>query len=294
MEGSGVRCGNSGLAVAVDLRTHFRRLGMVDSEARTVFAQPGVTLAELNAVARRHGLHFPVDPASADQATMGGIIANSSGGAHTVRYGVTRRRVESLQIVLHEGTFTTIYRGAPPDSPRLSGILKRLHRTVEANRDTIAARWPPVHHKSGYPLREYLESGDAVDLLVGSEGTLGMIVGATVRLAPAPGARGLALLEFRHFEAVGAAVPSVLELEPATCEMIDRTFIDLVRSAQSDPSYPLREGLEAILFVEMEGESDAEVAAKLELLRVAMVNLVDRFSLAVSAAAGTWPPAFAL
>ena len=140
-------------------------------------------------------------------------------------------------------------------------------------------------NSSGYALREYIETGDAVDLLVGSEGTLGLVVGATVRLADIPAARGLALLEFTALEAAGAAVRRILELDPATCEMIDRTFIDLVRAGAEDPGYPLRPGLEAILFVEMEGDSDAEVAGRLEALRAMMEGVADRISLAETAEA---------
>jgi FAD/FMN-containing dehydrogenase len=145
----------------------------------------------------------------------------------------------------------------------------------------IEARWPRVRkNSSGYALREYLRSGDAVDLFVGSEGTLGMVTGATVRLAPIPTARGLALLEFTALEAAGAAVHRILELDPATCEMIDRTFIELVRGGGADPGYALREDLEAILFVEMEGDTAEEVAERIERLRAGVEGVADRVRVA--------------
>ncbi|HEU4455062.1 MAG TPA: FAD-linked oxidase C-terminal domain-containing protein, partial [Longimicrobium sp.] len=173
-------------------------------------------------------------------------------------------------------------RGERPESPRLAEILGEVDRAVAPHRETIEARWPRVRkNSSGYALREWLESGDAVDLLVGSEGTLALTVGAELRLAPVAAARGLALLELTDLAAAGAAVERVLTLEPATCEIIDRTFIDLVRSGEADPGYPLREGLEAILFVEMEGDSEEEVAEKLERVREALAGVADRVSLAV-------------
>jgi FAD/FMN-containing dehydrogenase len=149
----------------------------------------------------------------------------------------------------------------------------------------VLATWPRVRkNSSGYALKEYLESGDAVDLLVGSEGTLALTTAATVRLAPVPARRGLALLEFTDLAAAGAAVERILALRPSTCEMIDRTFIDLVRSGGEDPGYPLREGLEAILFVEMEGDSDQEVAARLAEVEREMDGVADRVSLALDPA----------
>jgi FAD/FMN-containing dehydrogenase len=280
--GTGMPGGNIGPGVAVDLKTHFGAVGPVDVERRTARVQPGATLGALNRVAAANGLQFPVDPSSAERAAMGGIIANNSGGAHTVRYGSARAWVHSVDVVLADGTPVTTTRGARDEHPRLREILDQVDAILAEDPVRLEARWPRVRkNSSGYALREYLRSGDAVDLFVGSEGTLGMLTGATVRLAPMPAARGLALLEFTALEAAGAAVQRILELQPATCEMIDRTFIDLVRESGEDPGYPLRAGLEAILFVEMEGDSVDEVARKLEAVRTAMAGVADRVSLAV-------------
>jgi FAD/FMN-containing dehydrogenase len=282
--GTGMPGGNVGPGVAVDLRTNFDAVGWVDADRRLARILPGATLHQLNDAAAEDGLHFPVDPSSGARATFGGIIANNSAGSHTVRYGAARRWIESLDVVLADGTALTTTRGARDEHPRLRAILDRVDAIVAENRALIQARWPRVRkNSSGYALREYVQSGDAVDLLVGSEGTLGLVVGATVRLAPVPAARGLALLEFTDLEAAGAAVRRILELDPATCEMIDRTFIDLVRAGDEDPGYPLREGLEAILFVEMEGGSEDEVASRLDALRSAMTGVADCISLAESA-----------
>lgn len=282
--GTGMPGGNVGPGVAVDLRTSFDAVGWIDAERRLARVLPGATLHQLNEAAAEDGLHFPVDPSSGARATFGGIVANNSAGSHTVRYGAARGWIESLDVVLADGTALTTTRGVRDAHPRLRVILDGVDAVVRDNRALIDARWPRVRkNASGYALREYAESGDAVDLLVGSEGTLALVTGATVRLAPVPAARGLALLEFTELEAAGGAVRRILELQPATCEMIDRTFIDLVRAGAEDPGYPLRQGLEAILFVEMEGDSDAEVAARLEALRTAMAGVADRVSLAESA-----------
>lgn len=279
--GTGMPGGNVGPGVAVDLRSAFGRAPEVDAAARTARVLPGATLGALNRAAAPHGLRFPVDPSSAERAVMGGILANNSGGARTVRYGAARDWTVALELVLADGTRARTVRGEPPADPRLRDVLARVDAVLRPHARALRARWPRVRkNSSGYALREYLESGDATDLLVGSEGTLALVAGATVRLAPIPAARGLALLEFGTLEDAGAAVERILPLRPAACEMIDRTFIDLVRAGGEDPGYPLRHGLEAILFVEMEGESTEEVDWALQRLRGAMAGVADRVSVA--------------
>ncbi|HSU15048.1 FAD-binding oxidoreductase [Longimicrobium sp.] len=283
--GTGMPGGNVGRGVAVDLHRFFRAAPEIDAPARTARVQPGVTLAELNRAAAGDGLLFPVDPSSGDRATFGGIVANNSGGSHTVLHGSARAWIQSLDLVLADGTRVATTRGEGERDPRLAEILAPVDEMLATGRGEILARWPRVRkNSSGYALKEYLESGDAVDLLVGSEGTLALVTGATVRLAPMPRARGLALVEFTDLAAAGAAVEQILTLRPSTCEIIDRTFIDLVRQGDEDPGYPLREGLEAILFVEMEGDSEDEVAARLRALETAMAGVADRVSIATDAA----------
>jgi len=173
----------------------------------------------------------------------------------------------------------------PHRHPRLAGILARVDAALAPHREAVLAAWPRVRkNASGYALKAYVESGDAVDLLVGSEGTLALTTAATVRLSPVHARRGLALVEFTDLAAAGAAVERILELSPSTCEMIDRTFIDLVRAGGEDPGYPLREGLEAILFVEMEGFSDEHVMARLVAVEEEMEGVADRVSLAIDPA----------
>jgi FAD/FMN-containing dehydrogenase len=280
--GTGMPGGAIGPGVAVDLRTHFAGIS-VDPASRRARVLPGTTVAALGAEAGRHGLRFPVDPASADRATIGGILANNSGGARTVRYGAVRAWTEALDVVLADGTTASAVRGSRPGGGPLAAILRGVDAALAPHAEEIRARWPRVRkNSSGYALRDYLDSGDAVDLLVGSEGTLALIVGATLRLQPVPPARALALLEFGSLEAAAGAVLRLLPLGPSACEMIDRTFIDLVRSAGVETGHRLRAGVEAMLFVEVEGDSAADVRERLEAVRSASAGLVEAAALAVA------------
>jgi FAD/FMN-containing dehydrogenase len=257
---TGMPGGNVGAGVAIDLLSPFQRIGAVDAAARRLHVEVGATLAGVNEVCRPHGLHFPVDPSSGARCTFGGMLANNSAGPHSVRHGSVRRWVQALEVVLADGTLARCERGSPPESAALRRIAAEIDAAVLPQRQRVLDRWPRVRkNSSGYALREYLESGDLLDLLVGSEGTLCLMVSAVVTLAPLPRHRGLALLEFTDLERAGAAVQSLLAADPATCEMLDRTFLELVRAGGGPTTYPIRPGLEAILLVEMDGETTEDV-----------------------------------
>jgi FAD/FMN-containing dehydrogenase len=280
--GTGMPGGNVGGGVAVDLVTEFRSLGPIDPALRRVRAEPGVILAELNRECEPAGLHFPPDPSSAPRATLGGMLANNSAGSHSVKYGATRRWVHALDLVLADGSRARVERGARPHAAAIGALAGRLDALLQPRRAEIETHWPRVRkNSSGYALREYLESGDLEDLLLGSEGTHALEVCAEVDLAPLVPERGLALLEFTSLAAAGDAIQALHPLGPATCEILDRTFLELVRKAGADADYPLREGLEAILLVEMEGNDTGEVRAGLERVEAAVRGRADRVALAL-------------
>ena len=280
--GTGMPGGNVGASVSVDLMTGFTRIGQPDPGLREVEVESGATLAALNERCRPHRLHFPVVPSSGARCTFGGMLANNSAGPHSVRYGSTRRWVRAVEGVLADGTLVRLERGSPPGSPALRDIAERVDSMLAPHREAIITHWPRVRkNSSGYALREYLESGDLVDLLIGSEGTLCLMLSAEVYLAPVPTQRGLAVLEFTDLERAGEAVQSLLREQPATCEMLDRTFLELVRRAGRDEGYPLRPGLEAILLVEMEGDDGREVTSALERVADVARSLGARYTIAI-------------
>jgi FAD/FMN-containing dehydrogenase len=283
--GTGMPGGNVGSGVVIDLVSDFRSVGEVDISGASVQVQPGVTLAQLNLICASAQLRFPVDPSSGARCTLGGMLANNSAGAHSVKYGATRAWVEALDLVLPDGSRAQVARGKPIVDQRLREIAAQVDARLRPQQRRVEELWPRVRkNSSGYALREYLASGDLLDLLIGSEGTLALITGASLRLGPLPAAQGLALLEFTNLERAGAAVQTLLELEPSTCEMLDRTFLELVRAAGADAGYPLREGLEAILLVEVEGASLAEVDERLEGICTAMTRTADHISTATDPA----------
>ncbi|MQA89519.1 MAG: FAD-binding protein [Gemmatimonas sp.] len=267
---TGMPGGNVGPGVVVDLVRHFRAPPVVDPTSSSALVECGVTPAELNRAAARHRLHFPVDPSSWERCTFGGMIANNAAGAHSVRYGATRRWVREIDLVLADGTTAHLRRGAPPPES-LRPILARFHRTLDVRANVLRENWPRLRkNSSGYALLDYLTSGDPIDLIVGSEGTLAIVTSASLDLAPFPPATGLVLLEFDDLRATTDAVLTLLPLQPLTCEILDRTFLDVVRSADATSLPRLDPALEAVLLVEFDAPSPDQLPEALDQIRTAV------------------------
>ena len=175
--GSGMPGGSVGHGVIVELSRGFGEL-VVDHDRRTARAGAAVTWAELAAAARSVGRRLPPDPSSGAFASCGGMVATNAAGPRSLRYGSVRRWVEAVEFVSADGELRTVRRGG--------GSGGRFSLTA-GDRRLIAARFPKTRkNSSGYALDAFLESGDELDLLIGSEGTLGITTAVEWRLDPIP------------------------------------------------------------------------------------------------------------
>ena len=262
--GSSMGGGAIGPGVIVDLG-RLDAIGAVNAEARTIQVGPGATRAAVEAAAARHGLRFPVDPSSGAFCTVGGMAATNAAGAHTLRHGPMRAWVRALDCVFMDGTRATVRRGSPPpsDVPALAraaalDVKLRAAAAADARReDGLHLTLPGVRKDtSGYAVGSYARSGDLVDLLVGSEGTLAFFVGLELALAPRPGATSTVLAAFATLEASVQAATAARGLGAAACELLDRTFLDVAR--RGGAPLPVPPDAEAVLLAEIEGEQTAD------------------------------------
>ncbi|HEU5179691.1 MAG TPA: FAD-binding oxidoreductase [Candidatus Polarisedimenticolia bacterium] len=277
--GSAVAGQSVGSGIILDFSPHLNRVLQIDAEKRQAIVQPGVVLAELNRQAARHSLRFAPDPSSGAFCTLGGMIANNAGGPRSVRYGPTRDHVVGLKVALAGGvTLQTrsLDQGAlEAGEDLLAALSKALRDRVEADRAALERTAPHVRRvSSGYELLRAVqgESVDLAQLLVGSEGTLGLTLEATLRLIDLPGGTATALLHFRDLESMGQGVLRVLEHHPSAVEALDRSFLDLIREAGQEEARALPAGTEAVLIVELEGEDEMEAAHRLERLAADLVR----------------------
>ncbi|WP_447983080.1 FAD-binding and (Fe-S)-binding domain-containing protein [Nitrospira sp. Nam74] len=220
----------------------------VNREEQWARVQPGIVLAELNKRLAGSGMMFGPDPSSGDMCKLGGMLANNSAGPHTLRYGAVKDNVLSLRVYLQAGKWLD----AQPydvDDLRLNAI-RSLHPAVDevltilrTQGDLIRAKRPTVSKNScGYDLFGLLDGLDrrVLDLpklFVGSEGTLGVMSEATLRLVARPKSTTTALIHFRRLEQVGDAVFKLLPLSPSALEVMDGNTLNLIgREAHGIPA----------------------------------------------------------
>jgi glycolate oxidase len=202
----------------------FNRVLKIDSDNRTACVQSGVRNLAVSEAAAPFGLYYAPDPSSQLACTIGGNIAENSGGVHCLKYGLTVNNIFSLKLLTIDGDLLTLG-GAGLDS-------------------------------AGY---------DLLAIVTGSEGLLGIVVEATLKLLPLPETASTLLATFTHIEQAGAAVAGIISagLIPAGLEMMDNLAI---RAAEAfiDAGYPVDAA--ALLLCEMDGMAE-QVAADLALAR---------------------------
>ncbi len=228
-------------AVTLDFTRHMNAVLEIDAQRQLARVQPGLVLSELNKTARPLGLHYPIDPSTANRATIGGGIGNNSCGTHSGLYGKTVDVVESMDVILSDGVELQF---AQQDERRLHALIDaggregRLYRDLrelaERERSEIGERFPDIPRRvSGYNL-DALLSPDGVNLsqmVVGSEGTLAVVTEATVQLAPLPRRRGILAMHFHTLIEAAEATVVANRRAPAAIELVDEIIIERCRSS---------------------------------------------------------------
>ncbi len=251
--GTGMPGGNVGRGIAMDISAHFKTLGPVDVSGRTIRVEPGVLAGDVDRAARQAGLFLPSLPSSADRCTVGGMVANNAAGARTFKYGATRDWVEALDVVTADGSQYRLERGepAPPE-------FTRLHTALRAELGHDPPKWPKVRkNSSGYALDRFLPQADAVQLVVGSEGTIAVVTSVTLKLAPVPEAQAVALIEVRNLLELPVLLQWARDNEASACEFFGRRFLEVLSQGDHTVAGGGLEGAEAALLIELDGDSDS-------------------------------------
>jgi FAD/FMN-containing dehydrogenase len=252
--GSAMGGGNVGDGVVVDLTGLPRRLEIVASRRRAI-TSAAVTAAELGQAADPHGLRLPPDPSSGRWATLGGMVSTNAAGARSVRYGSVRRWVEGVTLIGADGELLTLRRegGNPP------ALEHALAPVIQAAATLVEARFPRTRkNSSGYALDAFLASGDLLALVIGGEGTLGIVTEIEWRLDPIPRHRAGLRVSLSSLDQLTRAAGVLLSQQPSAVELLDRTFLELV--AGSDAAAAARLGdAEVVLLVELERDDSDEL-----------------------------------
>ncbi len=195
--------------------TRMNRILQIDSDNLTAVVQPGVVTADLQKEVEKQGLFYPPDPASKDFSTLGGNVAECAGGPRCVKYGVTKDFIMGLEVVTPQG-------------------------------DIIRTGGQTLKNVVGY---------DLTKLIVGSEGTLGIITEITLKLVPKPEAKKTMLVQFETIEGAAQAVSAIIreKIIPTTLEFMDAATIDCIRSISP---IALPATCNALLIIEVDGDPE--------------------------------------
>lgn len=238
--GTGLAAGASPTEGGIVLSTTAMNDVDIDVANKTAWVGPGVINLDLTNAASQHGLQFAPDPSSQSACTIGGNIANNSGGPHCLSEGSTTSHVLALEVVLADGAVITVG-GDAPDTPGL----------------------------------------DLRGLLVGSEGTLGIVTRALVRLVPIePDVRTL-LMDFPTVQGAAATVSDIIAagMVPAALELMDRRMNEAIEN-WLHAGLPVEAA--AILLAEVVGETEAVISEAAEISEIAHVNGANNVEVAAS------------
>ncbi len=291
-----------GQALILDCSRHLNKILEFDPQAQTVQVEPGVILAGMNRAVAGHGLMFGPDPASAERATMGGVIGNNATGAHSILYGMTADHLLSAEVILSDGSLAVwepVLEQAnqqKSNNSRQQAIVNAAFEIRDHVADDIRINWPaswrnsagyrlnyllpwsatrpPMWEGAHYPSLDFAPAAfNLATLLAGSEGTLAVIRSAKLNLVKKPRHTILGVLSFGSIVAACEAVPALLERSPSAVELIPQMLIRLARSipayasqvnfVQGDPA--------ALLVVEFSGSDIVALRQKARALSVDVV-----------------------
>jgi FAD/FMN-containing dehydrogenase/Fe-S oxidoreductase len=277
-------------AVVIDFSKYLNRVLEVDPDRRIARVQPGCVLDDLRAQAERYGLTFGPDPSTHDHNTLGGMIGNDSCGVHSVMaefYGPgarTAEQVVELEVLTYDGEHMRVGQTSPEElsaiiarGGRRGEIYARMRELRDRYAERIRERYPQIPRRvSGYNLPQLLPEHDfhVARALTGSEGTLAVILEATVTLIPSPAARSLVVLGYPTVYEAGDHVPQIRSFRPIGLEGLDDLVVDDMKKKRIHPDdIELLPPGRGWLMVEFGGrdkhESDDRARAMMEALRKA-------------------------
>ncbi len=262
-------------ALVLDFSRYMNSIRSIDAEKRLAVVQPGVVQSHLNAALAPSGLFFAPDPSTKDRCTLGGMLGNNSCGAHSAAHGKTVDNLAALDVLLYDGTRLQL--GAKSEAGidaliaaggRGGELYAGLRSIRDRYGDLVRECFPKIPRRvSGYNLDELLpEKGfNLARALVGSEGTLALILEATVRVVPKPKELVLLALGFEDIFIAADQVPWILQHRPEALEAFDDTLVEFGRR-KGLPSVKLLPPGGGFLIVELGGATRDEARGRGEAL----------------------------
>src|SRR5258706_2301951 len=275
-----------GAGLQLDTSKYLNRVLEVNIAERWARVRSGVVLDALNAQLRPHGLRFAPDISTASRATIGGMMANNSSGARSILYGKTIDHVLEQHVVLADGSvvhFRPLTDAEVATASSGESLQAACYRTVRRVARECAAeidrRFPKILRRvGGYNLDEFVDDSkpfNLTKLMVGSEGTLGLVVEAKINLVPLPNAKAVLAIEFEQLLDALGATPLVLRHGPSAVEVMDKFILDHARESPALDALRrsvLQTDAGALLCVEFYADRAEDLPPRLESLERALAG----------------------
>ncbi|HEX7033520.1 MAG TPA: FAD-binding oxidoreductase [Nitrososphaera sp.] len=207
--------------IVIDFTRHMNRI--IEIEDDYVVIQPGIVKAVLDKELKKKKKFLPPDPASSNYCTIGGMIADNSSGIHCLGYGNTIDFLEQANVVYPDGSIGFA------SANRFDDRMKRLHKLLQPFADAISRGYPKVSKNScGYRLDAVIAENNFQPhkIFAASEGTLGIVTSAKMRILDMPAHRSILVLGFEDLVDAVSAVPVILKkFSPTALEMVDHTIV---------------------------------------------------------------------
>src|SRR5579862_766028 len=217
-----------GEGIQVDTSKYYNRVLEVNAKERWVRVEPGIVLDELNAQLAPLGMRFAPDISTASRATIGGMMGNNSCGARSVLFGKTIDHVLEQTVALSDGSVVHFREMSRTDVPAGNTLEAACYSTVlrlaSEHAAEIDRRYPKILRRvGGYNLDEFTDPAKPVNmakLMVGSEGTLGIVLEAKVKLVPLPAFKAAMVITFADLLESLSAAPVILRHNPSAIEVM--------------------------------------------------------------------------
>jgi len=259
--GAGTSCaGNAvGPGLVIDVSRHLRRIHSIDSETRTAVVDPGVVQETLQQAAKPLGLRLGPDPSTSTRCTVGGMIGNNACGPRALGYGRMSDNVVSLEVITGTGEILQL---GTDDIPELRSLVAGNLGTIRTEFGTFGRQ------VSGYSLEHLLpEKGfNLPRFFAGSEGTLGIILSATVRLVHDAPERVMVALGYPTMADAGDDISNLLPYKPTACEGLDRRIVDVVIAKRGPGVVGILPAGDGWMFIELVGDDPLEVRGRADAL----------------------------
>lgn len=279
-----------GSGIVVDVSKYFNSIIEVNVEEQWARVQPGVIRDDLNAYLKPMGLMFGPETSTASRAMVGGMIGNNSSGLHSIVWGDTRQNLIAADVILNDGT-EVVFEELNPQQyfTKLAlkgreGDLYRSLNDVITNKDNIEvinSGYPKkdiTRRNTGYALDYLVDQSEPFNmckLLAGSEGTLGIVTEAKIKLIPLPPQElGLLCVHFTDMVECMHGNVVALQHQPEASELIDKYILDFT---VGHPTYQYNRFFiegdpQALLIIEFRADTKEEILKKAEALKADLIK----------------------